>query len=166
MVTQPLMYKKIAQHGGTRKLYADRLIAEGVITPEEPEAMIATYRAAMDRGQNTNKTIIANYKPPFTIDWTPYKNRHWTEAAVTAVPVKKLRALSQQLTTIPAGFKLHSRVKRSSRTAGRWARGECHWTGAWARRSPMQRCSTKGTGCAFPAKTSAAARFASARGAA
>jgi hypothetical protein len=38
--------------------------------------MIATYRAAMDRGQNTNKTIIANYKPPFTIDWTPYKNRH------------------------------------------------------------------------------------------
>ena len=27
MVTQPLMYKKIAQHPGTRKLYADRLVA-------------------------------------------------------------------------------------------------------------------------------------------
>ena len=25
MVTQPLMYKKIAQHPGTRKLYADKL---------------------------------------------------------------------------------------------------------------------------------------------
>jgi 2-oxoglutarate dehydrogenase E1 component len=44
--------------------------------------MIATYRAAMDRGQNTNKTIIANYKPPFTIDWTPYKNRHWTDPRI------------------------------------------------------------------------------------
>ena len=32
MVTQPLMYKKIAQHPGTRKLYADKLVAEGVLT--------------------------------------------------------------------------------------------------------------------------------------
>jgi 2-oxoglutarate dehydrogenase E1 component len=31
MVTQPLMYKKIAQHPGTRKLYADKLVAEGVL---------------------------------------------------------------------------------------------------------------------------------------
>jgi 2-oxoglutarate dehydrogenase E1 component len=31
MVTQPLMYKKIAQHPGTRKLYADKLAAQGVI---------------------------------------------------------------------------------------------------------------------------------------
>jgi 2-oxoglutarate dehydrogenase E1 component len=30
MVTQPLMYKKINQHPGTRKLYADQLIAAGV----------------------------------------------------------------------------------------------------------------------------------------
>ena len=30
MVTQPLMYKRIAQHPGTRKLYADRLVAAGV----------------------------------------------------------------------------------------------------------------------------------------
>ena len=71
MVTQPLMYKKIALHEGTRKLYADKLVAEGVITAEEPEAMIAAYRAAMDRGQHTNKTILSNYKPPFTIDWSP-----------------------------------------------------------------------------------------------
>ena len=32
MVTQPLMYKKIAQHPGTRKLYADKLVAQGVIS--------------------------------------------------------------------------------------------------------------------------------------
>ena len=31
-LTQPLMYKKIGQHPGTRKLYADRLVAQGVIT--------------------------------------------------------------------------------------------------------------------------------------
>jgi 2-oxoglutarate dehydrogenase E1 component len=49
MITQPLMYKKIAQHPGTRKLYADRLIAQGVVTGEEADAMIATYRAPWTR---------------------------------------------------------------------------------------------------------------------
>ncbi len=58
----------------------------------------------MDRGQNTNKTIIANYKPPFTIDWSPYKNRHWTEPADTAVPMKKLQSLAQKATTVPPGL--------------------------------------------------------------
>ncbi len=38
MVTQPLMYKKINAHPGTRKLYADRLEAEGVIAAGEAEA--------------------------------------------------------------------------------------------------------------------------------
>ena len=31
MVTQPLMYKKIAQHPGTRRLYAEKLVQAGVI---------------------------------------------------------------------------------------------------------------------------------------
>jgi 2-oxoglutarate dehydrogenase E1 component len=122
MVTQPLMYKRIAQHEGTRKLYADRLLAAGVVTADEPEAMIAAYRAAMDRGQHTNKTILSNYKPPFTIDWSPYKNRHWTDPADTAVPLRKLRALAQKLTTVPEGFKLHSRVDKV--IADRRAMGE------------------------------------------
>ena len=72
MVTQPLMYKKIGQHPGTRKLYADRLVAEGVIAAEDAEAMIAAYRAAMDKGTHTNKTILSNYKAPYSADWSPY----------------------------------------------------------------------------------------------
>ena len=35
LVTQPLMYKKIAQHPGTRKLYADKLVAQKVIADGE-----------------------------------------------------------------------------------------------------------------------------------
>jgi 2-oxoglutarate dehydrogenase E1 component len=42
MVTQPLMYKKIAQHPGTRKLYADKLEAQGVIAPATPSARSRT----------------------------------------------------------------------------------------------------------------------------
>ena len=65
MVTQPLMYKPISQHPGTRKLYAESLAAQGVIKPEDADEMIKTYRDALDAGYHTNKTILSNYKPPF-----------------------------------------------------------------------------------------------------
>jgi 2-oxoglutarate dehydrogenase E1 component len=112
MVTQPLMYKKIAQHPGTRKVYADRLVQAGVITPEVPDAMIAAYRAAMDKGLHTNTTILSNYKPPLTIDWTPYRNSEWTLPCDTTVPMKTLKALGRKAAEIPEGFKLHPRVEK------------------------------------------------------
>jgi 2-oxoglutarate dehydrogenase E1 component len=123
MVTQPLMYKKISQHPGTRKLYADRLIADGVVRPDEPEAMIATYRAAMDKGTHTNKTVLSNYKAPFSADWSPYtKGLKWTEPADTRVPLKLLKALAARVCEIPEGFKLHPRVEKV--IADRRAMGE------------------------------------------
>jgi 2-oxoglutarate dehydrogenase E1 component len=112
MVTQPLMYKRIAQHPGTRKLYADKLVAEGVIPAGEPDEMVAAYRAAMDRGQHTNKTVLSNYKAPFTIDWSPYVGRHWADVVDTRVPIEKLRLLAERLTAAPEGFKLHPRTEK------------------------------------------------------
>src|SRR6478736_34615 len=93
MITQPLMYKKINQHPGTRKLYADRLVAAGVLSADDADAMIATYRAAMDKGLHTNTTVLANYKPPYIVDWAPYKNRHWTDPADTRVPLAHRHAV-------------------------------------------------------------------------
>jgi len=112
MITQPLMYKKINQHPGTRKLYADRLVAEGVLSAEDADAMIATYRAAMDKGYHTNTTVLSNYKPPFIVDWSAYKGRHWTDPADTTVPMARLTELGIKATTVPSDFKLHSRVEK------------------------------------------------------
>ena len=122
MVTQPLMYKRIGQHPGTRRLYADKLASEGIITPDEADKMVAAYRAAMDRGQHTNKTVLSNYKAPFTIDWAPYVGRHWADVVDTRVPMEKLKSLSQRLTTLPEGFKLHARTAKV--IADRRAMGE------------------------------------------
>ena len=112
MVTQPLMYKRIAQHPGTRRLYADKLVAAAVIAPEEPDAMIAAYRVAMDKGQHTNTTILSNYKAPMTVDWSPFVRRDWTAPYDGALPVERIRALARKATEVPEGFKLHSRVER------------------------------------------------------
>jgi 2-oxoglutarate dehydrogenase E1 component len=112
MITQPLMYKAIREHPGTRALYARRLVADGVITADAAEAMIETYRTAMDKGLHTNTTILSNYKPPFAVDWTPFLGKHWTDAAETAVPLKTLKALARKVTDVPAHFKLHPRVEK------------------------------------------------------
>jgi 2-oxoglutarate dehydrogenase E1 component len=112
LVTQPLMYKKIAQHPGTRKLYADQLAAEGVIKSGEAEKMVNSYRSAMDAGYHTNKTVLTNFKPPFTVNWAPFKGTKWTDPVNTSVPLERLRRLSENLTNVPQNFKLHPRVEK------------------------------------------------------
>ncbi len=112
MVTQPLMYKIINAHPGTRKLYADKLAAQGVIAADEADRMAANYRQAMDGGHNTNQTILFNFKPPFAVDWSKYRNTKWNENDDTMLPLADLQMLSQRLTAIPPDFKLHPRVEK------------------------------------------------------
>jgi 2-oxoglutarate dehydrogenase E1 component len=112
MVTQPLMYKIINAHPGTRKLYAERLAAQGVIGPEDADKMVATCRQALDGGYHTNPTILSNFKPPFAVDWSKYNKSKWNEKDDTTLPLAELKALAEKLTTIPSNFKLHPRVEK------------------------------------------------------
>ena len=74
--------------------------------------MIKTYRDALDAGFHTNKTILSNYKPPFQVNWAPFKNIPWNFKAVTGLPMDTLKQLATKLTTVPQHFKLHSRVEK------------------------------------------------------
>jgi len=111
-VTQPLMYKKIAQHPGTRKLYADKLEKDGVIPAGHGDELVTSVRTALDAGKGTNPNILYGLKPALAIDWAPYIGVNWRQAAETAVPLNKLKQLAQRLTDIPANFKLHPSVER------------------------------------------------------
>src|SRR3954470_2880047 len=70
-LTQPLMYKKIGQHPGTRKLYADKLVAQGVLPAEAPDEMVKTFRAALDQGKHTRDPVLTNFKGKYAVDWSP-----------------------------------------------------------------------------------------------
>jgi 2-oxoglutarate dehydrogenase E1 component len=123
-ITQPLMYKKIAQHPGTRKLYAGRLVAQGVLGAEEPERMIKAYRAALDAGEHTANPVISNFKSKFAVDWAPFLNTKWTDAADTHVPLEELRRLSEKINSVPEGFKLHPTVARVIESRRQMAEGK------------------------------------------
>jgi 2-oxoglutarate dehydrogenase E1 component len=111
-VTQPLMYKKIAQHPGTRKLYADKLAAQGVVPADYPEQLIKEYRQALDEGRQTSSPVLSNFQRKYAVDWTAFLGARWTDAADTSVPLKELERLTERLTTVPEGFKLHPSVAR------------------------------------------------------
>ncbi len=111
-VTQPLMYKKIGAHPGTRKLYADKLVTQGVMAADEPEAMVRSVRQALDEGHQTVDPTLTNFKSKYAVDWAPFLNRKWTDNADTAVPLGELRRLAQRLTAIPENFRLHPLVEK------------------------------------------------------
>ncbi len=112
MVTQPLMYKRIAQHPGTRKLYADRLVAQGVLESGEPDEIIAQYRAALDRGELLYNPALSGHTRKYAQDWTPYAKKSYTDVADTRVPLGELKRLAGRLTELPSGFTLHPTVSR------------------------------------------------------
>ncbi|MCE1242685.1 2-oxoglutarate dehydrogenase E1 component [Oryzomicrobium sp.] len=112
MVTQPLMYKKVQAHPGTRKLYAEKLQTQGVIAEGQADQMIKDYRAALDDGRLVHNPVLANFKREFANDWTPYQTKKYLENADTSVPQTELKRLAKALTTIPANFTLHSRVQK------------------------------------------------------
>jgi 2-oxoglutarate dehydrogenase E1 component len=112
MVTQPLMYRRIHTHPTSRKVYADRMIAAGIVSEDEADKMTAEFRNALDRGYHTNKTILSNFKPPFETDWSPYRGTKWNENDDTRLPLAHLQALARKVCEVPATFKLHSRVEK------------------------------------------------------
>ncbi len=111
-VTQPLMYKKIAAHPGTRKLYADKLVAQGVVSAEFADELVRRFRAAMDEGRHTVDPVLSNFKSKYAVDWVPFLGRKWTDVADTSVPKTEIKRLAERITTVPSNFKLHPLVDK------------------------------------------------------
>ena len=111
-LTQPLMYKRIGQHPGTRKLYADKLTTQGVLAEGEGDEMVKAYRQYMEDGRRTIEPVLTDYKSKYAIDWSAYLGAKWTDQADTAVPLAELKRLGERLTTVPEGFTPHPLVSK------------------------------------------------------
>ena len=122
-LTQPLMYKKIAQHPGTRKLYADKLAAQGLGEGLGDE-MVKAYRAALDEGRHTVDPVLTNFKSKYAVDWMPFLGKKWTDAAETAIPLTEWKRLAERITTMPDTVTPHQLVKKVYADRAAMGRGE------------------------------------------
>ncbi len=122
-LTQPLMYKKIGAHPGTRRLYADKLTAQG-FGETLGDDMVKATRAALDAGRNTFDPVLTNFKSKFAVDWTPFLNKKWTDAGDTAIPMTEWKRLAERLTTIPDSVTPHQLVKKVYADRAAMGRGD------------------------------------------
>ncbi len=122
-LTQPLMYKKIAIHPGTRRLYADKLSAQGMGATLGDDMVKAT-RAALDAGKNTFDPVITNFKNKYAVDWSPFLNKKWTDAGETAIPLAEWKRLAEKISTIPDTVTPHQLVKKVYADRAAMGRGD------------------------------------------
>jgi 2-oxoglutarate dehydrogenase E1 component len=105
--TQPLMYARIKKHPPVRKVYADRLVGEGVIESDEAERLAAgAYQAVADAHEELKDSMRP---PPDTAEHE--LDRTMSREPRTTVPRDTLRSVGEELARVPAGFTVHRKLK-------------------------------------------------------
>src|ERR1700704_4031508 len=113
--TQPLMYKKIAEHPTTLAIYAKKLVAENVVTEGEVEKMRADWRARLDAEQEASQGYKSNKADWLDGRWAGFKGAELSDdprRGNTGFPIERLREIGQKITTVPPGFHVHRTIQR------------------------------------------------------
>src|SRR5438094_695990 len=106
--TQPVMYRKIASHPTVRQLWANTLLARGVIEEGFAEELVRRHTESL-------QGVMSALEP----------QRHLVEPmpepapagvarqASTAVPIERLRRLNEALLQTPQGFLINRKLERA-----------------------------------------------------
>ncbi|MEN9717564.1 MAG: hypothetical protein RIQ99_442 [Pseudomonadota bacterium] len=135
--TQPLMYAKIRQHPGVSKLYADRLVQQGVIGKDHAGEVESHFVATLETEFDAAKSYKANHADWFAGRWTGLHAPADPETARRNVPTgieqKLFDSLGRTLCTIPDSIQVHKTLARvldakremfATGTGFDWATGE------------------------------------------
>ncbi len=112
MTTQPLMYQKIRNHASTRAIYAEKLVADGVLSAADADAMAEHYRSALESGEHVALSLVQEPNTQLFVDWQPYLGHDWTTPTDTRFPVARLKALADAVNRVPEGFVVHRQVSK------------------------------------------------------
>ncbi len=108
--TQPMMYQVIRKHSTTRKIYADKLVAQGVITDADVAAMTESYRQGLDEGRPQARASLGMIGNKYTVDWGKYLGNDWSERVKGGGDMARLKALGARIVSFPPEMALHPRV--------------------------------------------------------
>jgi 2-oxoglutarate decarboxylase len=102
--TQPRMYDVIKKHPPVRKIYADHLVAQGILPAEEPVRLL---EAAKERLSEAHEQVKHQEGPPTGELHLDRRDREETD---TSYPVEELLELNRQVFSAPEGFNLHRKL--------------------------------------------------------
>jgi multifunctional 2-oxoglutarate metabolism enzyme len=106
--TQPVMARTIKEHPTVARIFADRLISDGVVDAAAYDAMV---QGAEDRMSAAHKRVVSGLEQGSDADSTRDKRRRAkTQVVKTRVSASSLRSLNEQLHLPPDGFEIHPKL--------------------------------------------------------
>jgi multifunctional 2-oxoglutarate metabolism enzyme len=107
--TQPEMYQAIKKHPPVRELFAKLLIEQGVVTEQESTLMTDTVWALLTEQHTILKSRIATKEVEHATG--EYQlDRTASPEVKTAVSADRLKALNEELLSVPDGFTIHPKL--------------------------------------------------------
>ncbi len=132
--TQPTMYARISGHAKVSQIYTKLLLERKDIQQDEVEAIATIMQNQLQDALNTIKVKPAKLKRDrFGGVWSDHKNSYTHDPVETGVPAARLEAIGKALSTWPADFAIHPKIKRMVEERGKtiaghnrieWALGE------------------------------------------
>jgi 2-oxoglutarate dehydrogenase E1 component len=108
--TQPVMYARVKAHPGTRHLYAQQLIREGLITEDDLNKMtgqvVEKYEGILARA----KEIASKVKPKKTSLAPPITDEDGSSIFATGADRGLLSTTAEKISLVPEGFHINQKM--------------------------------------------------------
>ncbi|WP_109301597.1 2-oxoglutarate dehydrogenase E1 component [Aquimarina sp. AU474] len=114
--TQPKLYKAIAKHRNPRDIYADKLVAEGIIDKDYVLKLEKEYKASLEEeledSRKEEKTIITPFMHDEWAGFVRVQEDEMMEVVDTAYDKKKLTEIAEVITKLPTDKKFLRKIER------------------------------------------------------
>ena len=114
--TQPKLYKAIAKHENPRDIYAEKLIAQGIINKEYVTKLEEDYKASLEVNLEDSRKIEKTVITPFMEnEWKNYvtvTEDEMMKPINTKVSKKELSKITQVISTLPKDKKFIRKIER------------------------------------------------------
>jgi 2-oxoglutarate dehydrogenase E1 component len=111
-VTQPAMYRKVRGRPSVRALYAEQLVAAGVLVADEAQAMVNDLRTAFDRGECVGRAVTQPGERRIEVDWHQFRGVSWDQPVTVEIQQDHLVQLAARAFALPDDFPVHARLSR------------------------------------------------------
>lgn len=114
--TQPLLYKSISKHPNPRDIYAEKLIAQGIIDKDYVKSLEVEYKKNLEEDLLDSRKIEKTRITPFMQDeWEGFgqvAEDAMLKAIDTSYDLKKLDQIAKSITGLPEGKKFLRKLER------------------------------------------------------
>jgi 2-oxoglutarate dehydrogenase E1 component len=113
--TQPIMYRQIRGQQTVRTLYADRLVAEGVLSAADAKSMWDGFAQTLEDAYRAAQSYRPNKADWLEGHWSGLKQADEAderEEEATAVALPALRQVGTALARVPGDFDLNPKIAR------------------------------------------------------